>query len=142
MSPSPGPPVYTQPQSLATATALYPYSPTDAGDLALQPQDRVQILEYMNADWAKGRNERTGQEGIFPRSYVNIVEEHKSKMMPPALPGRQQSSTGYGNMPMEVAQGGGQQMQQQYQPPSVPGEPNKVNEQGKKFGKKLGNAGE
>lgn len=45
------PPAYVQtPQILAIASALYAYSPTDAGDLALQPGDSVQVSEHMNND--------------------------------------------------------------------------------------------
>jgi hypothetical protein len=111
----------------------------------------------MNADWARGRNERTGLEGIFPRSYVRVDETNNEKSgfgnnAPPPLPpvggmqkmnlgGYQQQQqppqgSGYGNMPMEVANG---QQQMQMQPP--PGGHGRMNEQGKKFGKKLGNAG-
>ncbi|KAL9588995.1 MAG: hypothetical protein Q9179_007994 [Wetmoreana sp. 5 TL-2023] len=104
--------------------------PSDAGDLALLPNDRVSITEFMNADWAKGRNERTGHEGIFPRSYVQIIDEKSTMVQQPPPP----TSTGYGNMPLDVAQsssgaaaGGG-------------GGESKFNQQGKKFGKKMGNA--
>lgn len=45
------PPAYPQaPTVLSVASALYAYTPTDAGDLALQPNDRVQVLEHMNPD--------------------------------------------------------------------------------------------
>lgn len=47
----------------------------------------------MNAEWWKGKNERTNQEGIFPRSYVRI--EEKSVAAP----------SSYGNVPMDVSQG-------------------------------------
>lgn len=47
----PPPPSYSaEPPVLSIATALYAYTPTDAGDLALQPNDRVQVLEHMNND--------------------------------------------------------------------------------------------
>ena len=78
----------------------------------------------MNAEWWKGKNERTGQEGIFPRSYVKVEEKA-------ITPGPQ--PTNYGNMPLDVSNGaqgsadGGKQ-------------PGKGQEMGKKFGKKLGNA--
>jgi LAS seventeen-binding protein 1/2 len=89
----------------------------------------------MNADWAKGRNERTGEEGIFPRSYVTILSE-KTGGGPPALPGRNQTpASSYGNMPLDVAQG-----QQNVNGDGNTGGGSKFNEQGKKFGKKLGNA--
>ena len=132
VSPAP-PPAYAQPTALTTASSIYAYAPTDAGDLALLPNDRVQIYEYMNSDWAKGRNERTGQEGIFPRSYVNIIDEknrNQGSIMVPAPPTPQQGNN-YGNMPLAVSQSGG----------GAVGPPSKVEENGKKFGKKLGNAG-
>jgi hypothetical protein len=123
----PPPPAYPAtpqppPAALTHATALYPYAGSDNGDLGLQRNDRVAVTEYMNADWWKGRNERTGQEGIFPRNYVK-VEDVKTPGGP----------SNYGNMPLDVAQGSGGQQQGQEGP-------NKGAEMGKKFGKKLGNA--
>ena len=53
-APSPAPlppPAYpTVPTILSIATALYLYKPTDAGDLALQQNDRIQVIEHMNND--------------------------------------------------------------------------------------------
>ncbi|KAL8662655.1 MAG: hypothetical protein Q9202_004520 [Teloschistes flavicans] len=126
------PPAYSHaPNPIASASALYEYLPSDAGDLAIAPNDRISILEFMNADWAKGRNERTGGEGIFPRSYVQIVDE-KTAMVPQPPPQQQQQGSGYGNMPMDVSQSGAGA-------PAASGE-SKFNQQGKKFGKKMGNA--
>ncbi|KAF1354976.1 SH3 domain-containing protein [Delphinella strobiligena] len=119
------PPAYANPPPtqppLAQATALYAYNGTDPGDLTLQPNDHIFVTEYMNAEWWKGRSSRSGQEGIFPRSYVRVTEEKAPQQAPP---------TNYGNMPLEVSgQGDGTG--------KVPG---KGAEMGKKFGKKLGNA--
>ena len=129
-TPSPAPPAYPNnpippalgPAPIARATALYAYSPTDTGDLALMPEDRVAIAEFMNADWAKGKNERTGMDGIFPRSYVSIIDEKNN-------PG-----SSYGNMPLAVSQTGGNGNG------SLTTGNSKFDENGKKFGKKLGNA--
>lgn len=45
------PPAYpVGPSILSTAVALYAYTPTDAGDLALQQHDRIQVVEHMNND--------------------------------------------------------------------------------------------
>lgn len=51
-SPVPPPPAYgtTSPPILSFASALYVYEPTDAGDLAILPNDRVAVLEHMNSD--------------------------------------------------------------------------------------------
>ncbi|ORY07663.1 hypothetical protein BCR34DRAFT_18008 [Clohesyomyces aquaticus] len=127
----PTPPIApTGPPALAHATAMYQYNAQDAGDLALMPNDKVVVTEYMNNEWWKGRNERTGQEGIFPASYVR--REEKSMMpaspMPMATPQPQPSN--YGNMPLDVSNGAA----------SAPHQPGKGEEMGKKFGKKLGNA--
>lgn len=49
--PAPPPPAYALgPQILSIVTALYAYTPTDAGDLALQQNDRIQVTEHMNND--------------------------------------------------------------------------------------------
>ena len=130
VSPALPPPAYAHvpaPRTLASASALYEYLPSDDGDLALLPNDRISITEFMNADWAKGRNERTGQEGIFPRSYVSITDEKSAMIQQPPPPPNPNS---YGNVPLEVSQSG-----------SSGGGESKFNQQGKKFGKKMGNAG-
>ncbi|TKA62563.1 hypothetical protein B0A49_10171, partial [Cryomyces minteri] len=79
VAPPPAYPSSLAPAPLAHATALYAYNPTDAGDLALQPNDTIKVSEYMNAEWWKGQNTRTGAEGIFPRSYVKVVEEKQAR---------------------------------------------------------------
>lgn len=118
-----GPPVLTY------ASAMYQYNAQDAGDLALLPNDKIAVTEYMNAEWWKGKNERTGHEGIFPASYVRKEERG---MVPAGVPSAPAPSN-YGNMPLDVASSA--------QPAQAPaGEPSKLEAGGKKFGKKLGNA--
>ncbi|KAK2740445.1 hypothetical protein FQN57_006072 [Myotisia sp. PD_48] len=125
-SPPPPPSYSSGPPILSIASALYAYTPTDAGDLALQPNDRVQVLEHMNNDWWSGRNERTNTEGIFPRTYVSVIEEKPIIHSPQPI--------SYHNMPLEVAHSGQSSSQ-------VDGKrPTKFEENGKKFGKKMGNA--
>lgn len=91
----PGPP------PLCQANALYAYTSTDAGDLELQPNDHITVTEYMNAEWWKGRSSRTGLEGIFPRSYVKVLDEKSG----PPVQDTNTSTYGnnYGNMPLEGA---------------------------------------
>lgn len=121
------PPAYPQapapPSALTYASALYAYKPSDSYDLELAAGDRIAVTEFMNEEWWKGRSERTGQEGIFPRNYVRVEEK---------LPQSNGKASSYGNMPMDVANGSGD-------PGRVQG-PNKTQEMGKKFGKKMGNA--
>ena len=140
--PTPPPPVYAphSPPVLATATALYAYHPSDAGDLAFATNDRIAVHEFMNADWAKGRNDRTAQEGIFPRSYVQIVDDAGVHAPPPMQmqlqhPQPQQGHGGmggFGSMPLAVAESGNSSG-------GLTGNA-KIDSNGKKFGKKLGNA--
>lgn len=111
---------------LAWVTALYAYNAQDPGDLAIMPNDRIAVLEYTNGDWWKGRNERTGQEGIFPRSYVQVVDDRSSVPPPASAPA---ITPNYGNMPLAVSQG-----------PVAPATPGRIETQGKRFGKKLGDA--
>jgi hypothetical protein len=66
-------------------------------------------------------------EGIFPRSYVNVINEKGGFQSPPP-------TTNYGNMPLAVSQSGSGD-------PNDPEKKSKFEEGGKKFGKKLGNAG-
>lgn len=114
------------PVALAYASALHQYNAQDAGDLALMPNDKVTVTEYMNNEWWKGRNERTGMEGIFPASYVRKDEKAVMAAPMPSAP----APSNYGNMPLDVSNGAQQQ----------PHEPTKMEQNGKKFGKKLGNA--
>lgn len=82
---------------LCQASALYAYTSTDAGDLELQPNDQITVTEYMNAEWWKGRSSRTGQEGIFPRSYVKVLDEKA----PVQDTNTSTYSNNYGNAPLE-----------------------------------------
>ncbi|KAF5026207.1 hypothetical protein F66182_1704 [Fusarium sp. NRRL 66182] len=152
-SPSPAPPAYDQTPppglpnrnvkpTVAHARALYRYAASDGRDLSFEKDDRIAVYEYMNQDWWMGLNERTQQEGIFPRNYVLVDQETKKPVAPqpqygyPAQaqygPPAQQNPYNSHVPPMAVAEGSGQQ--------GGDGKDNKVNEYGKKFGKKLGNA--
>lgn len=152
----PPPPPPSKPV-VAHARALYKYAASDARDVSFEKDDRVAVFEFMNADWWMGRNERTGQEGIFPRTYVEQV---------PAGPEPPTASNGYysekapvygGSPAPGAAQYGGyppppsQQQQNPYNsaaPPMAVANPEpqqgeaggKGGAMGKKIGKKLGNA--
>ncbi|KAJ5334888.1 uncharacterized protein N7506_004575 [Penicillium brevicompactum] len=129
-SPPPqAPPAYPQVPPVKMATALYQYRTQDPGDLSFEPQHRIEVTTELNNDWWRGRNQTTGQEGIFPSSYVAVESEK-------AAPYQAPPPTNYGNMPLQVSQGG------QPSNPANPEDPkqNKLEEGGKKFGKKLGNA--
>lgn len=129
---------------IAHARALYRYDASDARDLMFEKDDRIAIYEYMNQDWWMGMNQRTGQEGIFPRNYVMPEQDYKApggygppqpQYGYPSGPPAQQNPYNANVPPMAVAEGGGQQAQ------GGEGQGGgKAGEYGKKFGKKLGNA--
>ncbi|KAI1495941.1 SH3 domain-containing protein [Biscogniauxia marginata] len=133
---------------IAHAKALYRYQAADDRDLSFERDDKIAVHEYMNDDWWMGRNERTGAEGIFPKNYVEIDRNNeKAGFYAPAQPV-------YTAPPSAAAQGGyppPPQAQNPYNahvPPMAVAQggsgsshtPSKAEEQGKKFGKKLGNA--
>ncbi|KAL2122185.1 hypothetical protein VTJ04DRAFT_2640 [Mycothermus thermophilus] len=125
---------------LARARALYRYTAAEPRDLSFERDDRIEVHEYMNDDWWLGRNVRTGQEGIFPRNYVMVdpVENEKKGSTPVPIPGyplNPPAQPQYGQAPPHGY------------PAPAPGQPvpeeekeSKLAENGKKFGKKLGNA--
>ncbi|KAK4232229.1 hypothetical protein QBC38DRAFT_463483 [Podospora fimiseda] len=120
---------------LAHARAVYKYAATDARDCSFERDDRIAVYEYMNADWWMGRNTRTGQEGIFPKSYVTIENDNEKAAAPQVLyPQQPAYNQGY---PAAPPQGEPYNAQQ---PQGEEGKDSKIGEHGKKFGKKLGNA--
>ncbi|KAI2632753.1 SH3 domain-containing protein [Xylaria nigripes] len=136
---------------IARARALFKYQAADDRDLAFQRDDQIAVHEYMNDDWWMGRNERTGAEGIFPKTYVHIDHNEKAGFYAPpqqpvyaspaypansAYPPPTQAQNPYNSQvpPMAVAEGSGPNGG------GGNGSSGKMNEAGKKFGKKLGNA--
>lgn len=147
-TPAPNVPNRSVKPVVAHARALYRYGASDARDVSFEKDDKIAVHEYMNQDWWMGQNLRTGQEGIFPRSYVLVEPDHqKGPVVPPQVPYAQPQ---YGYQPQQ-----GPPPQQNPYNASVPpvavaegGQPaqegggagGKAGEYGKKFGKKLGNA--
>lgn len=134
---------------LAHARALYKYAATDSRDCSFDRDDRIAIHEYINADWWLGRNTRTSQEGIFPKSYVLIEQDNEKSAAPAVLyphqpayggyPGAAQAPANPYNAPVPP-QAVAEQPQQQNNNEEGSGGGSKMGEHGKKFGKKLGNA--
>ncbi|KXH60724.1 SH3 domain-containing protein [Colletotrichum salicis] len=111
----------------------------------------------MNADWWMGRNLRTGQEGIFPKTYVLIEQDMaKGAFAPvpapaPAQPQYAGQQPQWAPQPQYAQPQGPPPQQNPYNadaPPQAVADQStggkegggKGSEMGKKFGKKLGNA--
>ncbi|KAK9388171.1 SH3 domain-containing protein [Lipomyces mesembrius] len=151
----PPPPRYCPgPQEQQVAEAIYDYRPTDASDLALYRGAQIIIVEKINPDWWRGRDKNTNTEGIFPSSYVRVVGAFSppapvqplyGQLYPP-LPQQQQYMA---PPPQQYAVQS--PSPQPYYPPiqpqaessnqdQKPHHESAFEKQGKKFGKKLGNA--
>ncbi|ANB14911.1 Pin3p [Sugiyamaella lignohabitans] len=55
------------------AEAAYDYAKQQPTDLGLRKGDHIVVLEKLNADWWRGRNTSTSEEGIFPSNYVHLT---------------------------------------------------------------------
>ena len=50
--------------------ASYEFQPEEDGELYFKRGDRIQVLDKEDANWWKGKNLESGNEGLFPASYV------------------------------------------------------------------------
>ncbi|KAK1780018.1 hypothetical protein QBC45DRAFT_373703 [Copromyces sp. CBS 386.78] len=175
-APPPPLPGRSQPPTPAPATkpiiahckALYKYDASDARDCSFDKGDQIHVYEYMNADWWMGRCVRTGQEGIFPKSYVEVEAapvqstnawdqggQNEKSAGYPGAGGYGAGGPGYGQPgPGGYGQptyGGGYiapppgpppagQVYDANAPPQGEKEENKFEKHGKSIGKKFGNA--
>ena len=54
-------------------TALFAWNEAQAeGQLTFARDDRIYVSQYVDDDWAMGRNEGTQLTGIFPQNYVRL----------------------------------------------------------------------
>jgi hypothetical protein len=159
-TPAPLPPRNPQPpqhNEIAHVAALYHYSDPDPRDLNFEPGDHISVTEYCNLDWWRGKNVRSGEEGIFPKNYVRIentpsplAQQYSNEKAPGYMyggPPPQQPMGGYyPNQPLQHAPPGPSSPYDGPVPPMEIAEqptshtPSKGAEMGKKFGRKLGNA--
>ena len=60
-----------QARPLLFKTAAFDYEAAEEGELEMKAGDKIVILEAMDENWGKGKNERTGQVGLYPIDYVS-----------------------------------------------------------------------
>ncbi|KAK3395478.1 hypothetical protein B0T20DRAFT_36016 [Sordaria brevicollis] len=166
---APAPPPPSKP-IIAHCKALYKYDASDARDCSFDKGDKIHVYEYMNADWWMGRCVRTGQEGIFPKSYVEVEAappqntnawDQSQNEKAGGYPGQGAPGAPYGNPTYgqpsygQPSYGGGYgggyvapppgpppagQVYDPNAPPQGEKEENKFEKHGKSIGKKFGNA--
>lgn len=162
----PSPPRANVSPALAFCEVLYNYQPQQPDDLKLCQGDKVAVLEHLSSDWWRGRSCGSGSEGVFPSSYVKVVDRAgagaKSSVATPAPilkseypqgpggyanPPPPQSFQAYQQVPQQQPQYYAPPPPQQYQAPPqqvvvAEQQPQGGNHNGafKRFGSKLGNA--
>uniref|UniRef100_A0A8C6SN06 LIM and SH3 domain protein 1 n=1 Tax=Neogobius melanostomus TaxID=47308 RepID=A0A8C6SN06_9GOBI len=68
-----------QPRPVAPPTggpryqALYSYTAAEADEVSLQEGDLILNVETIDAGWAFGVNQRTGQRGMLPANYIRPI---------------------------------------------------------------------
>lgn len=142
------PPTPTGPPIIGRCIAMYPYpqpnAPQNPGDCVFDRNDTIDIYSHDNEDWCRGINQRTRSEGLFPRAYVQIQHDFVPGSVPPMYQSENQQPSYYGDN-----KGEGQNPYDTPVPPMAVSQQNvngngkpqgKTSENGKKFGKKLGNA--
>ena len=51
-------------------TAAWDYVPAEDDELAMTAGDKIEMIKAVDEDWAKGKNTRSGEVGLYPISYV------------------------------------------------------------------------
>ncbi|RIA84799.1 kinase-like domain-containing protein [Glomus cerebriforme] len=64
---------YTKKITLEIVEALWDYMSHDVGDLNFNKGDIIEVVEYTNLDWWRGRSQGTSIIGIFPASYTKKI---------------------------------------------------------------------
>jgi hypothetical protein len=92
-------PVAPSKPELTRASAMYRYDVP--GDCSFEVGDQVAVYQYTNDDWWFGKNLRTGQEGVFPRNYVQSQQSPPPQLISPTpqgsyYGGNEKTNNGYG----------------------------------------------
>ena len=64
--------------------AIYNFDPQSPEDINLKQGDRIEIVEKLSADWARGKNLSSGQTGVFPLNYVKPAGNDNRSFSRPA----------------------------------------------------------
>eukprot|EP00731_Ephydatia_muelleri_P029022 Em0020g666a len=57
----------------ARVQAVFDFEPQEEGELRLRKGDTITVLDKSDQNWWRGKNNTTGQEGMFPVPYVKDV---------------------------------------------------------------------
>ncbi len=54
--------------------ALYSYTAAESDEISFAEGDTLVECEQIDAGWMLGRNPKTGQQGLLPSNYVEILQ--------------------------------------------------------------------
>ena len=53
--------------------AIYSYTAAESDEISFIEGDILDQCEHIDAGWMLGRNPKTGQQGLLPSNYVEII---------------------------------------------------------------------
>ena len=63
------------------ALVLYSFAAESDQDLGVNEGDTVQVLEHVNAEWVRAREENSGRTGLVPAAFLDIIGDSSSHCM-------------------------------------------------------------
>ncbi|CCE82790.1 Piso0_002536 [Millerozyma farinosa CBS 7064] len=57
-----------------SAVAEYDYEKDEDNEIGFSEGDLIMDIEFVDEDWWSGKHSKTGEAGLFPANYVNLVE--------------------------------------------------------------------
>ncbi|KAH7729388.1 Variant SH3 domain containing protein [Aphelenchoides avenae] len=78
--------------------AIYPFQARNANEMSLKPGDTVRLLRSIDANWVEGINAKSGQIGIFPKSYVRHADEVNGGVQSDLVPDRPKTPKTVGSL--------------------------------------------
>lgn len=67
------------PKSGPLATAQYDYEKDEDNEISFNEGDLIVEIEFTDEEWWSGKHSVTGAVGLFPATYVSLVEEEENK---------------------------------------------------------------
>lgn len=65
----------TEEKKLIMAKASFDYDKDEDNEVDFKEDDVIVDIEFVDEEWWSGTNERTGELGLFPASYVTIIND-------------------------------------------------------------------
>lgn len=73
------------------AIAEYEYTKDEDNEIGFGEGDLIVDIEFIDDDWWSGKNSQTGESGLFPSSYVNIIKDDEEPKSEPKAEAKESS---------------------------------------------------